>query len=359
MTTGRGAGSVLAEFERWDTDPTPRVLTCTRIVRRTRQIATFEFAAEDRRALPHAPGQYVTISAEINGERVSRCYTVSSPSTRPYSVQLTVKREPAGVLSCWLHDILSVGDRVELSGPAGDFSTEYHPSDKVLLLAGGVGITPMISILESIHDLAETTDVVLVHNSRAPEFVAFAPELARLATDNSCIRVVQAVSTDPDGVWAGPVGRLTADLLVAHVPDLVEREVFVCGPDSYMDHVGSLLTGFGVGSARVHRESFMMGALSGEPEEPSPGAGTHTVTFARSGKTASIPEGQSILQAAKEAGVRLVTSCQNGFCGTCKTVKISGDVDMAHNGGIRQREIDQGRILACCARPRGPVVVDA
>ncbi|WES64414.1 hybrid-cluster NAD(P)-dependent oxidoreductase [Microbacter sp. GSS18] len=354
-----GPGAVLAEHDRWDEDPTGRTLTCTRIVRRTDQIATFEFAADDRRALPHAPGQYVTISADIDGERVSRCYTVSSPSTRPYSVQLTVKREATGRMSAWLHDVLAVGDRVELSGPAGEFSTAYHPAERILLLAGGVGITPMMSILESIHDLAEPTDVVLVHNSRSPDLVAFRAELSRLTQDNMRIRVVQAVSMDPDGTWLGPVGRLDAAMLSRNVPDIRDREVFVCGPDAYMEHAQSLALSLGVPIERIHRESFVLT----QPEEPaaidtSAEAGTHSVTFARSGKVAEIAPGQTVLDAAKQAGVRMNSSCRSGLCGTCKIVKVEGEVEMRHNGGIRQREIDAGKILACCSRPCGAVVID-
>lgn len=358
MTEPFGPGAVRAEHDRWDQDPAPRPLTCVRILRRTEQIATFEFASADRRALPHEPGQYVTISVDIDGERVSRCYTVSSPSTRPYSVQLTVKREADGVMSRWLHDSLEVGDRIEVNGPVGEFSTAFHPTERLLLLAGGVGITPMISILESIHDLAEPVDVVLVHNSRAPEFVAFAEELARINHDNSHVRIVQAVSHDPDGTWLGPVGRLDRGMLTEHVPDLGEREVFICGPDSYMVAAETLLLDLGVSIDRIHQESFVLAGAEEVVVDPA-ADGTHTVTFARSGKTTSIPDGLTVLDAAKQVGIRIMTSCQNGICGTCKTGKISGDVDIAHNGGIRQREIDNGKILACCSRPRGPVVVDA
>ncbi|WP_426321302.1 FAD-binding oxidoreductase [Microbacterium sp. E-13] len=356
--SGLGPGAVRAEHDRWDEDPTGRLLTCTRITRRTDQIATFEFVAPDRRALPHAPGQYITVSTQIDGERVSRCYTVSSPSTRPYSVQLTIKREADGVMSRWLHDTLQIGDRVELSGPAGEFSTAFHPAERLLLLAGGVGITPMISILESIHDLAEPVDVVLVHNSRAPEFVAFAEELARINAENPHVRVIQAVSHDPDGAWLGPVGRLDAGMLGENVPDLLDREVFVCGPDSYMVHAEALLLELGVARDRIHQESFVLAGAEEVVVDPT-AEGVHTVTFAKSGKTVTIPDGLTVLDAAKECGIRIITSCQNGICGTCKTGKISGDLDIAHNGGIRQREIDNGKILACCSRPRGPVVIDA
>lgn len=358
MTLLLGPGAVVAEHDRWDEDPTGRMLVCTRIVRRTAQIATFEFVASDRRALPHDPGQYVTLSAEIGGERVSRCYTVSSPSTRPYSVQVTVKREDDGIMSRWLHDELSVGDRVEVSGPAGDFTTAGGRTERLLLLAAGVGITPMLSIVESVHDLADDADIVLVHNSRAPELVAFAPELARLAAENPRIRVVQAVSADPAGTWTGPVGRLNAEMLAAAVPDLADRDVFVCGPDPYMAHATTLLAGMGVDPSRVRQESFVL-AEPAEPDDEGAEPGTHTVTFAKTGKSVAVADGQTVLQAAKEMGVRILTSCQNGLCGTCKIVKVSGEVDIAHNGGIRQREVDQGKILACCSRPRGPVVVDA
>ncbi len=360
MTDVLGPGAVRAELDRWDDDPSPRLLRCTRIIRRAQQIASFEFADDQRRALPHAPGQYVTVSAEIGGERVSRCYTVSSPSTRPYSVQITVKREESGVMSPWLHDVLRVGDLVEISGPAGEFSTAFHPATRLLLLAGGVGITPMISMLESIDDLATPVDVVLVHNSRAPEFVAFSEELNRIDRDAPNVRVVQAVSRggESPNPWSGPVGRLSAAMLTELVPDLNDREVFVCGPDAYMVHSEALLLELGVQAERIHQESFVLAGAEEVVVDPE-AADCHTVTFAKSGKTTTIADGLTVLDAAKSVGIRIMTSCQNGICGTCKTGKISGEVDVAHNGGIRQREIDNGKILACCTRPRGPVVVDA
>lgn len=361
MTQPLGPGVVTPEHDRWDEDPTGRMLRCVRIARHTPEIATFEFAADDRRALTHEPGQYVTVSAEIGGQRVSRCYTISSPSTRPYTVQITVKREADGVMSTWLHDTVFVGTQLEVSGPAGSFTTAEHPADKVLLLAGGVGITPMISMIQSIHDLADPTDVVLLHNSRAPEFVAFRDELAFLASITLSTRIIQVVSVDQGGLWQGPVGRLDAEMLREQVPDLLEREIFVCGPDSYMWHVHELLVSFGVEPARIHQESFVLEEAveeeAGTAVEGEDQVG-HTVTFARSGRSVVIGDGETVLQAATAAGVRVVTSCQNGLCGTCKIPKLSGEVTISHNGGIRQREIDAGKILACCSRPHGAVVVD-
>lgn len=358
MSTVFAPGALLHDHDRWDDDPSPRMLRCARIVARTPHISTFEFVSDDRRALPRAAGQYVTVSADIDGERVSRCYTVSSPPTRPYSVQLTVKREADGVFSRWLHDTLQVGDRLELSGPAGEFSTAFHPADRVLLLAAGVGITPMIAVLEALHDLGDGTDAVLLHNSHDPESVVFARELEALANGNDTIRVVQAVSVDPAGTWAGPVGRLDADMLTQHVPDLTTREVFVCGPDAYMQHAVALLEELGVPAERIHVESFVLAEIAPPEVNDTAGAPGHTVSFARSGKSVVIAEGETVLQAAKQVGIRIMTSCQNGLCGTCKIVKIAGEVDIAHNGGIRQREIDAGKILACCSRPKGPVEVD-
>lgn len=374
MSRAWGASEVCHDPDRWDDDPAPRLLRCARIVRRTAQVATFEFVADDRRPLPHVAGQYVTLSARVDGERVSRCYTVSSPPTRPYSVQVTVKREPGGALSPWLHDVLAVGDLVEFGGPAGEFSPALHPGARVLLLAGGVGVTPMISVLEAVHDLADPADVVLLHHSHDPASVVFGPELARIAAAGPAVRAVQAVSVDPTGTWPGPVGRLDDAMLAEHVPDAATREVFVCGPEGYMKHAAEVLHRLGVPAAQVHRESFVLAA----PEVPTgPGApgGTgdtaagdgagpadatgHTVTFARSGTTVTVDPGTTVLQAATQAGVRIVTSCQHGLCGTCKVVKLSGEVDMAHQGGIRRREIEAGTILACCSRPRGPVEVDA
>lgn len=360
-----GPGAVAPEMDRWDDDAAVRQLVCRRVIRRTEQISTFVLSADPRttgrRALPHAAGQYVTVSVEIDGERVSRCYTVSSPATRPYTVELSVKREPGGVVSNWLHDHVGVGDTLEVSGPAGEFSSVFHPGERVLLLAGGVGITPMLSMMQTFADLAEDVDAVLLHHCQRPDHVAFGAELAALALTEPRLRVVQAVDVDPTGTWTGPVGYLDADMLAAHVPDLTDREIFVCGPAPYMDHATELLTSVGVAAERIHMESFVLPAMEDLFDDVPAGVdtGTFQVTFAKSGKTVTIEDGQTVLDAARAAGVRIVTSCVSGLCGTCKTTKLSGEVDIRHNGGIRQREIDQGKLLACCSRPLGPVEVDA
>ena len=353
-----GPGLVGVTYDRWDEDSTPRSLVCRDVIEHNQYIRSFVFSAEGRVALPHVAGQYVTISVEIDGQTVSRCYTVSSPPTRPYMVRITVKREPLGVVSNWLHDHLAVGDTVQISGPAGTFCPTFHDSDRLLLLAGGVGVTPMLSMMSTFVDLAEDVDAVLLHHSREPEHVVMADELAAVCAGHRGLRVVQAVDQDPDGSWEGSVGRLDEAMLAEHVSDLLERDVFLCGPAPYMDGVTALLTSLGVQPERIHRESFVLPVLEEVPPLVEPSGETHTVTFAKSGKTVDIEAGQTVLDAAKQAGVRIPTSCTQGLCGTCKLSKLGGELTIDHQGGIRPREIERGKFLACCSRPTTAVEVD-
>jgi ferredoxin len=113
--------------------------------------------------------------------------------------------------------------------------------------------------------------------------------------------------------------------------------------------------------AHYHEESFLFENLAPATEEPQStesASRTHNITFGKTGRSISCDENTTILAAARAAGLRLPSSCTKGLCGTCKTRKLSGEVEMAHNGGIRQREIDQGFILLCCSKPRGNIVVD-
>jgi ferredoxin len=149
-------------------------------------------------------------------------------------------------------------------------------------------------------------------------------------------------------------------------PDMLEREVFCCGPDPFMAAVRVMLEAAGFDMARYHQESFDFAELSRAEEvadpsaEPEPGttASTFRLEFAKSGRVIECSPDTTILAAAKAAGLRLPSSCTRGLCGTCKSRILSGTVDMKHEGGIRQREIDQGLALLCCSKPTSDLVID-
>lgn len=350
-----GAG-VLPEERPFDVE-----LEVRRVVRVTHDVATFVLAPLRPGSFAFAPGQYLVLTAHVDGRRVERCYTISSPPTRPHLLTITVKRVPDGELSGWLHDHLREGDRVRARGPLGSFSVVEHPGPRYLLLSGGSGVTPTLSTVRTLADLGERRDVVVVHSARTPADLVCRAELEALAVTDDGLRVHWVCEAAPEGDAPGPVGLLDAGMLSRLVPDVTSREVFSCGPVAYLEAVRALLADLGVPEHQCHEESFVLPdtATTEPPAGAAAGTATATVRFARSGVEVRCDPGTTVLAAAEGAGVLLPSSCTQGMCGTCKSTLLSGEVDMQHNGGIRPREVAAGKFLPCCSTPDGDIVVDA
>lgn len=321
-------------------------LVCTGITQVTHDVATFELSRPGQQPFAFLAGQHVTVAVDVDGVPMERCYTLSSPPTRPGSASITVKRVPGGPVSGWLHDRFRVGDRLRATGPLGDFTLEQHPARRHLFLSAGSGITPLMSMTRMLRDLGEPHDVAFVHSARTPADIVFRDELEAMATDS--LRVATVCETDD--------GRLTLPKLTGIVPDLREREIFVCGPAGYMASVRVILAEAGVDPARCHEESFVLGLA---PATPQAATGTFSVQLKRSGRTLTCDAGSSVLDAAAQAGLVLPSSCGEGVCGTCKCTLLEGSVDMQHAGGIRPREIAKQQILLCCSKPLEDLVIDA
>ena len=351
-------------------DPFEEELVCTAVLPVTHDVATFVLTSPQGRLFGFRPGQYLTVSVGASGVPLERCYTISSAPTRPESLAITVKRTPGGPMSNWLHDHLEIGAPVRVSGPLGDFTLDAHPATRHLFLSAGSGVTPMMSMARTLHDLTEPHDVVFVHSARSPADIVFRDELEQMHASGTGIEVATVCETDPgDPTWRGEVGRLTRTMLERLVPDLHGREIFVCGPPPYLESVLALLDEAGVDPRRVHRESFVLGS-QGSPADVPPtgpattgaartGAASYSVELRRSGRTIACDDRTTVLQAAAQAGITLASSCGEGVCGTCKTTLLAGTVDMQHGGGIRPREIARQQVLLCSSRPLEDLVVDA
>ena len=346
----------LAELE--SRDELDHTLVCTAVHDVTHDVRTFVLRPAEPAAYRFQPGQHLTLTIEAGGVPVSRCYTIASSPWRPDDLTITVKRVPGGVVSNWLHDHLRPGDPVAVEGPYGRFSTAHHPAERYLFLSAGSGITPLMSMLRTIHAAREPLDVVFVHHARTPADIIFRDELEVIEAEHPGVRVVVVCEDDAEGErWTGLRGRVSLPVLLGVAPDLLEREVFTCGPAAYMDAVRALLAQAGADADRCHEESFDL-APSHPPARTSAGP-TYTVELRRSGQTLECDEGTTLLSAAAQAGLSLPSSCQEGMCGTCKTTMLSGSVEMSHAGGIRPREIAQDKILLCCSTPCEDVVLDA
>jgi glycine betaine catabolism B len=340
-----------------------KTLQCCAVRPETHDVKTFTFQCADFSALSFEPGQFITLSLVLSGQAIARCYTLSSSPTRPFAFSITVKRVPGGVVSNWLHDHLKPGDNLKASGPAGSFTPVGHPATKLLYLSAGSGVTPLMSMTRAACDMAANLDIVFVHSARTPADVIFHGELTRMQADMPGLRIIDVCEGLGDAShWQQPMGRLDLPLLSQHVPDFKEREIFTCGPQGYMEAVKALLREAAFDFAHYHQESFDIRVLNEEPlieqAVPLDQQSVFTVTLARSGKTFSMPGHQTVLSAAKKAGAIVPSSCSQGVCGTCKTALLEGTVDMNHNGGIRQREIDKGLRLLCCSKPTSDLVID-
>jgi ferredoxin-NADP reductase len=361
------AAALLAEAPLWNSEA-DEVLVCRAVRQETHDVKTFVLAAREPRRFAYRPGQFLTFTFEIGGKTIHRCYTIAAAPTRPHAVSITVKRTPGGPVSTWLHDNLRPGAAVTAAGPMGEFTCLDHPAGKYLFLSGGSGITPLMSMARTFHDLALPRDIVFVHNARTPADIIFRSELDIMARHASGLRFVPVCEVDhPAEAWGGFKGRLTRPLLELIAPDLREREIFVCGPSPYMAAIRGMLREIGFDMRRHHEESFTFDELSA-PERAAaeaasakrgaPAGRSFRVEFARTRRVIECPADMFVLEAARRAGLRLPSSCTKGLCGTCKSKLVSGTVDMKHAGGIRQREIDAGMALLCCSRPTSDLVVE-
>lgn len=333
-------------------------LVCRQIVDVTHDVKSFVFERPDGASLTFLAGQYLTVRVDVDGVPMERCYTISSAPTRPVHVAITVKRIPGGPVSAWLHDNLAEGDHITASGPLGRFSHSVHAADKYLFLSAGSGITPTMSMVRTICDAPDDADVAFVHCARTPRDIIFREELDAISADARV--AVAAVCEDdaPGEVWTGPRGRIGLPTLLTLVPDLLDREIFTCGPPAFMRAVNEMLDMVGIEPERRHEESFTLGGAPVITDRPVSGV-TRRVEFLRSGRVVECDEDSTLLAAAAREGLAMPSSCGEGVCGTCKFSLVSGRVDMQHNGGIRPREVAEGKILLCSSRPTEDVVVDA
>ena len=347
----------------WDPDRDD-VLVCRAVRPVTPTVSTFVLAPRTPQLFRFRAGQHLVFAFDIDGREVLRSYSMSSPPTRPDTVAITVRRRDGGQVSTWLHEKMRPGTAIRaISAPLGDFTLADHPAPRHLLLAGGSGITPFLSMLRELHDAGRDLDAVLVYAAHSADDHLYATELEQLASEIPGLRVVLRASTPSNGRVADS-GRITGELVLRTVPDVVTRTVLTCGPERFMHDVQQYLLTLGCPPDRLHRESFTFAdpavavALEHAPASDHLHHSGFDVEFRHLGRTVHSPAGSTVMQAAAAAGITLPSSCSQGLCGTCKSVLVSGEVDMQHGGGIRPKEIARGRFLPCCSVPLTRLVVD-
>ncbi len=327
----------------------------------THNVKTFRFRPAKGAEIPfdYLPGQFLTLHIAPGGIPTQRSYTIASSPTWRDRVEITVKREEHGLVSRWLHDELAAGDEVEIEAPNGTFYFNGKDAGSVLLIGGGVGITPMMSAARYLTETGWPGVVHLILGFRTSGDFIFRDEIAGLEGRNPNLRVTVTMSR-PDGEsWSGRKGQIDAALLAAAVPDIASQRAHICGPPAMMDAVKSALVALGVAEAQIRTEAF--GTVKRDPTAKG-GASTiiaGKVLFQASNTTAPVFAGSTILDAADEAGIFIDNACRSGTCGSCRVKLASGAVRMPVEDALTQEDKAGGYILACQAEISGDVVVDA
>lgn len=297
----------------------------------------------------YAAGQFCTFRATIDDEPVVRCYSMSSSPETGDPFTVTVKRVPGGKLSNWMNDSLAPGDTIDVMPPAGRFVLRAAGTP-IVAFAGGSGITPVLSIVKTA--LAATArEVVLVYANRGAGSVIFADALERLRAGSGG-RLALHHHLDSDG------GFLDAAACAALVGDRAHADFYVCGPAPYMKIVEAALDQRGVDPGRLFIERFELAAAAPAIGE---GSETESIVIRLEGRKRRVgyEAGDTILDAARRAGLKPPFSCQAGNCGTCMARIEAGKATMRVNNALDAGEVQEGWVLTCQAIPTShEVVVD-
>lgn len=335
------------------TQPGPLTVRVVEVVRETADAHSLvlEPAEGDAARFAYKPGQFLTIRVPTTRpEGAARCYSLSSSPVCDDRLKVTVKRTRGGYGSNWICDNVTEGDVLQVLRPSGLFTPASLDED-LLLLAGGSGVTPVMSILKSCLR-GGTGSVVLLYANRDESSVIFRDELVALAAEfGERLTVVH---------WLESVqGLPTAAGLAALTRPYAGREAFVCGPGPFMDLAVEVLAGLGTPPERVHVERFE--SLAADPFAPGARAGavvdaagpSSTVEVELDGETRTLawPRSEKLLDVLLDAGLDAPYSCREGSCSACACVLLEGEVELEHNTVLDKRDLADGLILSCQAIP--------
>ena len=346
-----------------------RPLRVVRIEAESHNIRSIYMEPADGAGLPlFQAGQHLPLRFNIDGDVHIRTYSLSSAPSDDF-FRISVKRD--GRVSSHLHEQIRVGDLLEARAPQGHFTVAPHERRPLVLLAAGVGITPLLSMLrEVVYQGLRTRRIrptLFLQSSRTLADQPFRPELQRLLESaGDAVKVVRLLSQPEPGAQVGNDYDLSGRIDVTVLKDLLEVEDFdqvdfvVCGPGSFTQALYDGLRALDIRDSRIHAETFGPSTLRRQPdpdaiviEQPPAATSSVPVVFQRSAKEARWqPDGGSLLELAESRGLHPEFSCRGGSCGTCKTRLISGQV----NYPLPPAEVpDEGHVLICCAIPaQGP-----
>jgi len=319
-------------------------LRCSAKIQETVDVITFRFSLPDQYQARYLAGQFLTLNLTINGQPVSRCYTLSSSPVRHCDIAITVKKVTHGLVSNWLHENLNVGDTVVALAPQGEFNQSNGGDTPLLLLSAGSGITPMLSIARELSDRSSDRDIIFYHQARTESDLICEDELLWLAKQNPKLHLLFSLS-QPDNDWQGIKGRISKEQLKQHIPDLSERTILCCGPEGFMEHAKEFCQQLGHNDTNWFEESF------GQPPGIELNTKTETFQLTLNNTTIEGNNQSTLLEQAEESGLTIPAGCRSGVCGACKVTLLSGEMHRSSEIPLSEEEKQAGVILACSCIP--------
>lgn len=318
----------------------------------------FDIPAELAEEFAFTPGQSLTLRREIEGRDERRSYSICSPVGA--SPRIGVRVVPGGLFSSWLVNDVRPGDTVEVMAPTGAFTPDLTAAGHHVLIAAGSGITPMMSIAESVLAADSRATVTLFYGNRRTDTVMFADELADLKDlYPTRFQLAHVLSREPREAEVLS-GRIDADRLSALIDALVDvrnaDHWWLCGPHGMVRDAQQVLAGLDVPVDRVHQELFY---ADDEPvrearhEEAAVEGPVSEVTVSLDGRstTSALSRERTILDGAQRTRPDLPFACKGGVCGTCRALVTDGKADMRRNFALEPAEVDAGYVLTCQSYP--------
>jgi len=380
-------------------------LLVTEIFVETPNVKTFRLTEPEGGKIPFnfLPGQFITVTINSAGVPLKRSYTIASSPTHTEYCEITVKHEEKGTVSHYMHNEVHIGELMQFTAPSGKFTfTETHAKSAVFI-AGGVGLTPMMSAIRYLTDRSWKGEIYFFFSCKDESSIIFREEILYLQKRYPSLHVFFVLSQQQGEANVDFIpGHITKEIITERVPDIISRMIHICGPKPMMDAVKLMMEELKVPKENVMQEVFAgpppvakaAPPATGVPVKPPDGKETDqpttseegkaavpengkpatpeegkvaapeegkggVVTFAKSNKTAVLTANKSILEASEEVGVNIDYSCRVGTCGICKTKLISGNVTMAIEDALTEDDKAQNMILACQAKATEAVSVDA
>jgi hypothetical protein len=334
------------------------------------EVCSFYLAPHDGRSIPaFEAGQFLTFQLKIPGETkpVVRCYSISDAPQRD-RFRVSIKRVPAprdnpdvppGQGSNFFHDNLFVGDIVDVKAPTGGFYLDLTKTSAVVLACGGVGITPVLSMLNAIVRSGRRMETWFFYGVRNKCEHIMKDHLEQLAADFDHVHLHVCYSNpreeDEEGADYQHAGRVSVELMKSLLPSN-NFDYYICGPPPMMNSLVQDLEDWNVPQDKVHIEKFGGGTRKQKKELSKSGDGP-PITFHKSGKTVNWDAGaEHLWEFANANDIHIDSGCLEGNCGSCITAIRSGEVEY-----IKQpdAEYESGSCLVCCCVPKGPLELDA